>query len=260
MRNFTNLTMSRSAPSPGTGAATAGGAATATAAATAAPAPPLISRGRARLIAAGLVAGPLLSAGVLMFRPGPERDDLSYASYAAVRDAAWLSAVIDHLGFVLLSLALPLAVCLLVRRARGSRLATIGSALVMVGGMFFASGFYGLYLMGWYATAPEALSVEDGTTFMRYIEDHLAHAVGPQATGFLAFNVGILLLCAALWRSRSVPRAVPAVIAVLTVGQFLMPSAALDVAQTLFLLSLLPVAWFAWRRAEAGPAALVDLS
>ncbi len=190
--------------------------------------------------------------------PSPERGDFSYASFAAVRDAAWLSAVIDHLGFVLLSLDLPMAVCLLVR-ARGSRLATIGSALVIVGGMFFASGFYALYLMGWYATAPEALSAEDGTAFMRYLENNLAHVLGPQA-GFFAFNIGTLLLCAALWRSRSVPRGVPVAIAVLTVGQFLVPEAALDVAQTLFLLSLLPVAWFAWRRAEAGAAALVDLT
>lgn len=259
MRNFTNLTMSRSTAAPAAGATVTNGAAVvAEPGATADH--PTISRGRARLIAAGLVVGPLLSAGVLMFRPGPERDDLSYESFAAVRDGAWLSAVIDHLGFVLLSLALPLAVCLLVR-ARGSRLATIGSALVMAGGMFFASGFYALYLMGWYATAPEALSAEDGTAFMRYIEDNLAHVLGPQAAGFLAFNVGTLLLCAALWRSRSVPRGVPAAIAVLTVGQFLLPSAAMDVTQTLFLLSLLPVAWFAWRRAEAGAAAaMVDLT
>ncbi len=213
---------------------------------------------RARLIAAGLVIGPLLSAGVLTFRPGPERDDFSYASFAAVRDGAWLSAVIDHLGYVLLSLALPLAVCLLVRAGRGARLATIGSALVLVGGMFFASGFYAFYLMGWYATAPEALSAENGTTFMSYIENNLAHVFGPQAAGFFAFNIGTLLLCAALWRSRSVPRAVAPVIAVLTVGQFLLPSKALDVEQTLFLLSLLPVAWFTWR--QAGQTATVDLT
>jgi hypothetical protein len=248
MRSFTRPTTSSSsavaAPAPAP-AATAATAVTSAAAST--------GRGRARLIAAGLVIGPLLSAGVRAFRPGPERDDFSYASFAAVRDWAWLGAVIDHLGFVVLSLALPLAVCLLVR-ARGARLATIGSALVMVGGMFFASGFYSYYLMGWYATAPEALSVDAGTSFMSYIENNLGHLLGPQAAGFLAFNIGTLLLCAALWRSRSVPRGVPAVIAVLTVGQFLMPGAALDVAQTLFLLSLLPVAWFAWRRADATPA------
>lgn len=252
MRSFTKPTPT---PSPATIDAAAPPTATATATATAGAtaAPTLITRGRARLIAAGLVVGPLLSAGVLTFRPGPERDDLSYASFAAVRDGAWLGAVIDHLGFVVLSLTLPLAVCLLVRAARGAKLATIGSALVMVGGMFFASGFYALYLMGWYATAPEALSAEDGTGFMSYIENNLAHVLGPQAAGFLAFNIGILLLCAALWRSRSVPRGVPAATAALTVIQFLLPSAALDVAQTLFLLSLLPVAWFAWRRADPGP-------
>ena len=264
MRSFTRPTTASSsnpvaaAPPPtttATGTPATGTPATATA--TAGTAGASTARGRARLIAAGLAVGPLLSAGVLTFRPGPERDDLSYASFAAVRDGAWLSAVIDHVGYVVLSLALPLAVCLLVR-ARGARLATIGSALVMVGGMLFASGFYALYLMGWYATAPDALSVEDGTTFMSYIENNLAHVLGPQAAGFFAFNIGTLLLCAALWRSRSVPRWVPAVIAVLTVGQFLVPSAALDVEQSLFLLSLLPVAWYAWRRAEA--STVVDLT
>lgn len=251
MRSFTKSTVTRAtAPPPTSLTTTASTVATTSVGGQA--------RVRARLIAAGLTIGPLLSAGVLVFRPGPERNDFSYASMAAVRDGAWLGAVIDHLGFVLLSLALPLAVCLLVRAARGARLATIGSALVLVGGMFFASGFYALYLMGWYATAPEALSAEDGTGFMSYIENNLAHVLGPQAAGFLAFNLGTLLLCAALWRSRSVPRGVPAAIAVLTVGQFLLPSAALDVAQTLFLVSLVPVAWFTWR--QAGQTVTVDLT
>lgn len=201
---------------------------------------------RRRLVAAGLTAGIALTAGVLAWHPGPPRDDVAYASYAEVRDAAWVGGLLDHIGWALVVLGLPLGVCFLVRE-RGARLATIGSVLVAVGGMFFVSTFYAYNQLAWHATEPDALSPEAGTALMSWISDHPARLMGPEAVSFFAFDIGVLLLCAALWRSRTTPRWVPIGVAVFVVGQFLVPTSLLDVVQILLLVSMLPVAWFVGR-------------
>lgn len=202
--------------------------------------------GRGRLVAAGLTAGIALTAGVLAWHPGPPRDEVAYASYAEVRDAAWVGGLLDHIGWALVVLGLPLGVCFLVRH-RGARLATIGSVLVAVGGMFFVSTFYAYNQLAWHATEPDALSPEAGTVLMSWISDHPARLMGPEAGSFFAFDIGVLLLCAALWRSRTTPRWVPIALGVFIVGQFLVPSSLLDVVQILLLVSMLPVAWFVGR-------------
>lgn len=194
-----------------------------------------------------------MTIGVLAWHPGPARNDLTYAGVAPVRDATWFGGLLDHIGWGLVLLAFPLAVCGLVR-ARGARLATIGSALVMAGGMFFASTYFTFAQLAWYATDPRALSPEAGTSLFGFLDSHKARLAGPEAVSFLALDVGLLLLCAALWRSRVAPRWVPVAIGVLTMGQFLMPAAALDVEQLLLVASMLPVAWLAWRADSTAPA------
>jgi hypothetical protein len=72
----------------------------------------------------------------------------------------------------------------------------------------------------------------------------------PQMLGFLLFTLGSLLLMGALWRSRSVPRWLPIAYLVLTVGIFALSGLLLNVVQAVQTLLLVPVAFYALRRAR----------
>lgn len=61
------------------------------------------------------------------------------ADIAPHRDAAWLGAVIDGLGYAAVGIALGLAVCALAP-ARGSTWATVGAVVTGFGGVAFCAG------------------------------------------------------------------------------------------------------------------------
>lgn len=216
-------------------------------------APGLPNRTRETIVATGLMLGSAMVAFALMWHPWPERNDLSYASFATRRDAAWVGALIDHAGFALVAIALPIAVCMLVT-ARGATVANIGAGLTAIGGALFASGFYALVVLAWYATAPDAIPPAEGASLMTYVEANKAHFLGPQAAGLLSFSVGVILLAIALRRAGTTPRWLPIAIIVLTVAQFLSPTAAQDVVQTLHMGTLAAVGWCLVRSRRQAPA------
>jgi hypothetical protein len=203
----------------------------------------VVSAARVTIVSAGLALGSAAAVAMLLWRPFPERDDFSYAGMAAVRDAAWAGFVVDAVGYAVAGVTLGLAVCLLTR-GKGAGWANVGGVLTGLGSMLFAFGIYAFAVVGWYATEPAALPEPAGTAFMSYFGDHLGHLMGPMGAGFLAFNVGVLLLSVALWRSAAVPRWLPITIAALTIGQFVTPDALLDVEQALLMASFVAVAWF----------------
>ena len=203
------------------------------------------SRTRVHLVTSALALSSAAVAFTLLWHPGPERNDLSYAAIAPVRDAAWTAAVVDHVGFVVAAFTLGIAVCVLAP-ARGATWANLGAALAAVGGILFGGGVFAYGVLSWYATAVEAIPVESGTALMTYFADNPAHLSGPQIAGFLVFNLGTLLLVAALWRAGSVPRWLLVVWAVLTVGQFAgLPGRVLDLVQVGVMTIFIAIAWFA---------------
>lgn len=205
------------------------------------------SAARVRIVAAALVLGSSAVAATLLLRPGPARNDLSYASFAAVRDGAWAATVVDHVGFIVAAFALAIAVCVLTP-SRGAVWANIGAVLTAVGGTLFAGGVIAIGVLGWYATAPDALSPASGTALMTYLAENPGHVSGPQIPGFLLFNLGSLLLAVALWRAGSVPRWLPILWAVLTVAQFVgLPGRMLDLVQVALSAVFVVIAWFTVR-------------
>lgn len=208
---------------------------------------------RTRLAAAALALGSIVGAVMLVWRPGVDRGDFGYASVSAARDATWLVATIDAVASTVALIALAVCVCLLAPR-RGRRLATIGAALTVPGAVLFSCGVFGFGLLAWYATDSDALSGEAGAGFLDHLEDNLGHLQGPEAVGFVAIALAVILFCVALWRAGSVPRWLPCGIVVLEIAQFSgVPGRALDLIQAALLLSFVAVAWFAWTHPCTGP-------
>jgi hypothetical protein len=212
-------------------------------AATAAAAP---GRVRAAIVSVLLTLGAVVLAVVVLWQPWGARDQLGYADLAPHRDAAWLGATVDGLAFAAVCLALGLAVCRLAP-ARGWVWATVGAVLTGIGGVAFAAGMVAFGSLAWYATSTDAIPVAAGTAMMTYVDDNPGHVLGLQMAGFLLATVGTLVLMVALWRARSVPRWLPIGYLVLTVGVFVFSGVALNIVQAVQTLSLVVVAYFAWR-------------
>ena len=205
---------------------------------------------RVRIVQAALGSGSLAVIGFLLVRPGPARGDLSYAATAAGRDAAWVGHLVECLGYGLAGFGLALATCLIVRR-RGAAWANAGAVMVALGGVLFAAMGYTVGVLGWYATAADALPVSAGTALLAYAQADPARLVAADVAGFALVTLGTLLICVGLWRSAAVPRVLPVVLAVLTLAQFVLPqNRALDVDQALLMASFVAVAGFAGRSAR----------
>jgi hypothetical protein len=224
---------------------------TVTPAATSVPvaaAPAIVSRVRAAIVSAILTLGAIAVAVVVLWQPWGERNHLGYADIAPHRDAAWLGAVIDGLGFAAVAVALGLAVCMLAP-ARGSTWANIGAVVTGFGGVACCAGIVSFGSAVWYATDTDALPTGSGTTLMTYINDNPGHLMGLQMAGFLLTTLGSLVLMVALWRARSVPRWLPIGYLVLTVGVFVLSGVALNIVQAVQTLSLAVVAFHTVRAA-----------
>ena len=208
------------------------------------------TRARVTAVAVALTLGSSLVISMLLWHPWPDRDDISYGAFAPIRDTAWLGLILDSIGYATAGIALGVAVCLLVRE-RGAFTATMGAALVALGGALFAAGSYSLGVLGWYATATDAIPVASGTSLMTYVDHNLAHVAAMEIAGFLMFNIGLLLLAVALRRSSSVPGWLPIALGVLTVAQFVVPpTRALDILQSVHMATFIAVAWFLRRTVD----------
>jgi hypothetical protein len=211
-----------------------------------------VSRVRAAIISAVLTLGALAVAVVVLWQPWGARNALGYADIAPHRDAAWIGAIVDGLGFAAIGIALGLAVCVLAP-TRGSTWANIGAVLAGLGGVTFCAGMVSFGSFAWYATSADAIPVTSGTSLMSYVQDNPGHILGLEMAGFVMTTLGSLVLMVALWRSRSVPRWLPIGYLVLTVGVFALGGVVLNVVQAVQTLSLVVVA-FATLRAASRPA------
>jgi hypothetical protein len=209
-------------------------------------APAGVSRVRAGIVSALLALGAVAVAVVVLWQPWGERDHLGYADIAPHRDAGWLGSIIDGLGIAAIGIALGLAVCMLAR-TRGSALANIGAVLTAFGGVAFCTGVVSFGSFAWYATDIGAIPADSGAALMRHVEENPGHMMGLQMAGFLLFTLGSILLMAALWRARSVPRWLPIGYLVLTIGVFALGGVALNIVQAVQMLSLVVVAFYALR-------------
>ena len=187
-------------------------------------------RGRTRIIAATLAISAAVVATVLLFRPWQVRNSFAYAELAPVRDAIWTAIFIDALAFVAVAISVALSVAL-VAHDRGARVANIGAVITIAGGVLFAMGAFAFVALVWLVTDTAVLPATDGARVLEAALNEMVHVALPQALGFLLFTAGTLILAAALFRSRAVPRWLPIAIVVATLLQFAFHDRALDFVQ-----------------------------
>jgi hypothetical protein len=89
---------------------------------------------------------------------------------------------------------------------------------------------------------------------MSRVETAPGHLMAVQMAGFLLFTLGSLILMAALWRARSVPRWLPVTFLALTVGLFALSGVALNVVEAAQFLILPVIAFYLVRAAGRTPA------
>lgn len=208
--------------------------------------------GRVRIVAVALAASSLIMAVAVAWRPGVERNDLNYDAVAATRDATWATAVTTGIAMAVAAVAFGIATCLLVT-SRGGRTATVGSVATCLGGIVFCGASVAFGTLGWYVTDQAALPAETGAELLSHIEENFERIGVLLMPGFLLFTLGSLVLAAALWRSRAVPRWWPIVFGILTVVLFAgLDPRVMDLVQAGQTALLVVVAGYTWRAAKAG--------
>jgi hypothetical protein len=207
---------------------------------------------RTMLVAAGMAAGAVTAAVMILTHPWGDRIDsssdnpLSYDKLAPHRGAAWPAMLVDVLGYGVLFICLAIGLALLVR-GRGRHLATVASALLVLGAVLETMGGFAFASVIWFGTG---LPEDRSRDFLDFANDHVGRLYGVEAAGFLVLSLGVVVAVASLIRSRAVPVPLALVIGLLTVALFATSgSSAGDVVQAVQLLSLGALAVPLWRRA-----------
>jgi hypothetical protein len=202
---------------------------------------------RPRTVAAVLVVGAFTSAAFDIWHPASGAGDrLGYDVIAPIRTSWWAWHLLGGLGAAAAASAVGLAVCLLVP-ARGATWATLGALLTALGGLAFFGGAAAEGVLGAYATDPEALPAESGTTLLTFVDDNFEPIGVVLIPGLVLLAVGPLLLAVALWRSRSVPRWLPVAFALTNVAGFPLSTGVLaGVVNSAFASTLVAIAWSLW--------------
>lgn len=191
--------------------------------------PPAV-RARQVFITAPALLGALTTVALLFIRPWGERNQLSYEAIAPIRDAAWTGILIDSLATIAVGIGLSLVVCHLAP-AKGATWAHIGAVLATAGSVVFGLGAFSFAGVLWHITDTDSVSPTAGETIVEHILAHPQHTILIQTAGFLAFTAGILLLCVALLRARTIARWLPLAVLVLTIAIFAAPAGVVDYVQ-----------------------------
>ena len=208
------------------------------------------SRARAIIVPGTLALGAAVVATILVFRPWPVRNSFLYEQLAPVRDGIWTAILVDSLAFAAVAIGLSLVVAQMTP-TRGALLANIGAIVATIGGVLFAMGAFAFAMFTWYVTNPAVLPVADGTRLLEYAVASPEHGMLLQMVGFLLYTLGTLLLAAALFRARSVPRWLPTAMVVLTIAEFATSDRILDFVQVAAMTVLVVLAALALRRSAA---------
>jgi hypothetical protein len=214
---------------------------------------PAAGPGRLRLAAAALAASAVTVAALVLTHPWGDRLDssadevLSYDFVLKSHDSAWPAMLADVFAFGILAFCLAVGVCHLVRD-RGRVLATVGSALVVAGGVLFVMGGFAFATVTWFIGE---LSESAGRELVDVGNDDVGHLLGVEMAGFFLVTLGSLVLAAALWRARAVPRPAIALFVLLTVGLFAgLSSTPMNVIQAAQVFAIGALAVPIWTRAD----------
>jgi hypothetical protein len=215
---------------------------------------PASSSGRIRLVAGAVAIGAVTVAGLVLTHPWGDRVDsssddvLNYNTLQPHRGAAWSATLVDNFAYAVVMVCLAIGVCYVVR-ARGRIGATIGSVLLVAGGVVYAMGGFAFASIVWFGTG---LPKDQSQEFLAFANDHAGRLVGVEAGGFVLITLGTLTVAGALVRAKVVPWLAAAVFVALTVALFVgLPMTAMNIAQAAQVLMVGAVAVPIWRSAAA---------
>lgn len=208
------------------------------------------SRTRAALVAIGLVAGALGSAGLGFwhrhYEPGAP---IPYAEFSPIHHGWWAWHMFGGLANTIMTISLAIATCMLVQK-RGAMWATIGAVMTLLGGVLFGAGVAAEGAAMGYAGDPAGLPQRSGQLLLTYINDHPQMYVAPILPGVILSTLGPVLISIALIRARSIPVWVPIALLVGTAWDFAAPIRTGWVAAIPVVAAAIAISWFLWRDAS----------
>ena len=138
-------------------------------------------------------------------------------------------------------------------KARGVLLATVGGSMMWLGAALYGVGLGGLATIFYFGTEPAAIEEASGAKLLEYVNDHVARLYGPVIAGAALVAVGTVFLAVALWRAKTVPRWLPALLATLPITFVLPPNEPAGlVVEALVAIATAALGWYTWRH-EARP-------
>jgi len=167
-----------------------------------------VLRGRLALLFAVIVAtsvGAFLLSLASYVRPIGKSDFPTFAELSQHRNYIWAF-------FLVAGIQLVIGVCgaaivgVVLAPARGSRLATIGAALLFLGAAAYGVGIGGWATVYWFATDTTVLDPATATRLVHAANHDVAHMLVVPIAGAVIVGVGSLVLCAGIWRAATVPR------------------------------------------------------
>jgi hypothetical protein len=167
-------------------------------------------RGRLRVLFAVIVASSasaFLLALVSYVRPIGNSDLPAFAELSNHRTYVWVF-------FLVAGVQLVVGVCgaaiagLVLAPARGSRLATVGAAFLVLGAAAYGVGIGGWATVYWFGTDTTILDPAAATRLIQGANHDVAHMLVIPIAGAVIVGLGSLVLLAGLWRAATVPRTI----------------------------------------------------
>ena len=187
---------------------------------------------------------------------------VSYAWPIGKSDFPTFAELSDHRSyvwafFVLAGIQLVVGVCaaaiagLVLTPARGSRLGTVGAALLFLGAAAYGVGIGGWATVYWFGTDTTVLDPAAATRLIHEANHDAAHMLVIPIAGAVIVALGSLTLSAGIWRAATVPRTVNIFSALSTVATVVLKPDTFFGLSVEFVSSLTTIAlgWYALRMA-----------
>lgn len=208
-------------------------------------------RGRLTLLFAVIVATSV-SAFVLSLvsylRPVGRSDFPTFAELSHHRSYVWAFFLVAGIQLVVGVCAAAIA-GLVLAPARGSRLATIGAALLFLGAAAYGVGIGGWATVYWFATDTTVIDPATATRLIHEANHDVAHMLVIPIAGAAIVGLGSLVLSAGIWRAATVPRTLIILSALSTVATLVLkPDTFFGLsAELVSSLTTIALGWYALR-------------
>src|SRR4051794_7262099 len=207
--------------------------------------------GRLALLFSAIVAtsvGAFLLALVSYVRPIGKSDFPTFAELSQHRTYVWAF-------FVVAGIQLVVGVCggaiagLVLAPARGSRLATVGAALLFVGAAAYGVGIGGWATVYWFGTDTTVLDPAAATRLIHAANHDVAHMLVIPIAGAVIVGLGSLVLSVGVWRAATVPRIIIIGSSLSTVATLVLKPATFSglSAELVSSLTTIALGWYALR-------------